>query len=122
MDEPGPLVLGFIQVLGRAEKVAALQELALGAPHQDRAGVKGSGDVETVNVGTDFKKVGKAYVQQIERLRRVQAGLRDKGSDTRKSDPESTTVSIDPDISKRSLVTRQQHEDMPMVPGPEDLQ
>jgi hypothetical protein len=73
-------------------------------------------------VGTDFKKVGKAYVQQLERLRRVQAGLRDKRKGSRKTVPESTQVSIDPEISSRSLVTRQQREDMPMVPGPEDIQ
>ena len=72
--------------------------------------------------GTDFKKVGKAYVQQLERLRRVQAGLRDKRKGSREAAPESTQVSIDPELSSRSLVTRQQREDLPMVPGPEELQ
>ena len=72
--------------------------------------------------GTDFKKVGQAYVNQLERLRRVQAGLREKRKVSRETSPESTTISIDPDISGRSLVTGQQREDMPMVPGPDDLQ
>ena len=71
---------------------------------------------------TDFKKIGKTYVQQLERLRRVQAGLRDRRKHSRKTGLESTTVPIDPEISERSLVTRQQHEDLPMVPGPEELQ
>ena len=75
--------------------------------------------VDVARSSTDFKKIGKAYVQQLERLRRVQAGLRDK---RRPAVPESTTVPIDPEISSRSLVTRQQREDLPMVPGPEDLQ
>jgi len=70
----------------------------------------------------DFKKLGKTYVQQLERLRRVQAGLRDRAKPSPKAEAESTTVSIDPEISARSLVTRQQREDLPMVPGPEDLQ
>jgi len=71
---------------------------------------------------TDFKKIGKTYVRQLERLRRVQAGLRDKRRSGRTAAPDSSTVQIDPEISARSLVTRQQHEDMPMVPGPDDLQ
>ena len=41
---------------------------------------------------------------------------------SRKPESGSTTVPIDQEISSRSLVTRQQHEDLPMVPGPEDLQ
>jgi hypothetical protein len=76
-----------------------------------------------VRDATDFKKIGKAYAQQMERLRRVQAGLRDKRKGARKtSKTTSTTVPIDPQISSRSLVTRQQREDMPMVPGPEEIQ
>jgi hypothetical protein len=84
--------------------------------------IRASAEQSRVNVAhssTDFKKIGKTYVQQVERLRRVQAGLRDK---RRPAAAESTTVSIDPEISSRSLVTRQQHEDLPMVPGPEDIQ
>jgi len=86
-----------------------------------RAGAQQAG-ANIAAVGADFKKVGKAYVQQLERLRRVQAGLREKRKGPRKTAPESSQVAIDPEISSRSLVTRQQREDMPMVPGPEELQ
>jgi hypothetical protein len=86
-----------------------------------RAGAKQT-RVSVAGSTTDFKQIGKTYVQQLERLRRVQAGLRSKRRAGKTNPPESTTVSIDPEISSRSLVTRQQREDLPMVPGPEDLQ
>ena len=106
-DDSGPYVRALEEAFIREESIRA-------SAQQARTGL--------VNVGTDFKKVGKAYVQQIERLRRVQTGLREKRKGSANSVPESTTVSIDPEISGRGLVTRQQHEDMPMVPGPEDVQ
>lgn len=87
--------------------------------------IRTSAEQTRVNVArssSDFKKIGRAYVQQLERLRRVQAGLRDKRRSDRSAAPESTTVSIDSEISSRGLVTRQQREDLPMVPGPEEIQ
>jgi len=106
-DDSSPYVRALEEAFIREESIRA-------SAQQARPGL--------ASVGTDFKKIGKAYVQQIERLRRVQSGLRGKRGGSRKTDPDSTTVSIDPEISSRSLVTRQQHEDLPMVPGPEDLQ
>lgn len=72
--------------------------------------------------GTDFRKIGKVYVQQLERLRRAQAGRRGRrrASGSSETDTEKPAVEVGP--SSQGLVTRQQNEDLPMVPGPEDLQ
>jgi hypothetical protein len=107
-DDSAPYVRALEEAFIREESIRASAE-------QTRIGIASS--------VTDFKKIGQNYVQQLERLRRVQAGLRGKRRSGRTAAPGSTTVQIDPEVSSgRSLVTRQQHEDMPMVPGPDDLQ
>jgi hypothetical protein len=106
-DDSSPYVRALEEAFIREEAIRA-------SARQTRPGL--------ASVGTDFKNVGKAYMQQIERLRRVQSGLRAKRTGSRRTDPELTTISFDPETSGRGLVTRQQHEDMPMVPGPEELQ
>jgi len=106
-EDAAPYVRALEEAFIREESIRASAE-------QTRVGIASS--------VSDFKKIGKTYVQQVERLRRVQAGLRDKRRSARAAAADSTTVRIDSEISARSLVTRQQHEDMPMVPGPDDLQ
>ena len=106
-EDSSPYVKALEEAFIREESIRASAEHA--RPH-------------LASSATDFKKIGKTYVQQLERLRRVQADLRDRRKPSRKPESGSTTVPIDPEISSRSLVTRQQHEDLPMVPGPEDIQ
>ena len=106
-EDSSPYVKALEEAFIREESIRA-------SAQQARPSIGGS--------ATDFKKIGKTYVQQLERLRRVQAGLRDRRKPSRQSAPETTTVSIDPEFSANGLVTRQQHEDLPMVPGPEDIQ
>jgi hypothetical protein len=72
--------------------------------------------------GTDFRKIGRAYVQQVERLRRAQAARRGKRKASRPSETEPAEAATEAGRSSQGLVTRQQNEDLPMVPGPEDLQ
>ncbi len=68
---------------------------------------------------TDFERIGKAYVQQLERMRRAQSGL---GAQRRGKQSQAQPESLGPEVTGRNVVTRQQTEEMPMVPGPEDLQ
>jgi len=71
------------------------------------------------NVG----KIGRAYVRQIERLKKIQAGLRGAPGPLRRIEhtrAAATEVSIPGD--HRSFVTRLEQEHMPMVPGPSDPQ
>lgn len=62
----------------------------------------------------NFRKIGKAYVRQLEQNRR-QAPLR---TARRKTTLEDLSVSAD----HRSLVTRPEHDHLPLVPGPDDPQ
>jgi len=95
-----------------------------------RAGAQRA-EAQVSRLSTDFDKIGKAYVQQLERLRRVQAELQDKRREGRKTHlklkPKSSSgagsfAASGPSITGRSLVTRQQNEDMPLVPGPDEIQ
>jgi hypothetical protein len=106
-EDSGPYVKALEEAFIREESIRASAEQAR---------------PDLASTASDFKKIGKTYVKQLERLRRVHAGLRDRRKPSRKAAPKPTTVPLDPDISSRSLVTRQQHEDLPMVPGPEEIQ
>ena len=72
----------------------------------------------------NFQKVGKAYVDQIAQLKKIQSNLRDKTQRLRKNDggdrTDPTHVMIKGD--HRTFVTRFEREMMPMVPGPKDPQ
>lgn len=76
----------------------------------------------TARLRTDFERIGKSYVEQIERLRRAQSGLHAKRSERRGTRPQVRSESLGPTVTGRNVVTRQQTEEMPMVPGPEELQ
>lgn len=72
----------------------------------------------------NFSRIGKAYVQQLEQLRK---GRKDLAAPGRGDAPSATAkrkagteLAIPGD--HRTYVTRQQTEQMPMVPGPKDEQ
>ncbi len=72
----------------------------------------------------NFRKVGKAYVDQLSQLRQLQGTLkrqsdRLKGRGGRAKNP-TTRVTIPGD--HRTLVVRTEREDLPLVPGPEEPQ
>jgi hypothetical protein len=61
----------------------------------------------------NFSRVGRAYVGRLKQLKRIQSRL--EGPNQR----EETSI---PGGDHRTLVTRPQLDDFPMVPGPEELQ
>ncbi len=65
-----------------------------------------------------FGQLGRTYARQIEQLKRIQAGLNDQARKLRAGKEPVVQVRG----NRRSLVTRQQNEDLPLVPGPEELQ
>lgn len=78
-----------------------------------------------------FGQLGQTYARQIEQLKRIQAGLNDQARRLRTGRPAELGANpagsraagrVQVRGNRRSLVTRQQNEDLPMVPGPEDLQ
>jgi hypothetical protein len=73
----------------------------------------------------DFRKVGRAYVDQLSQLRRLQSSLKEqsrrlRGKPPRQRKQRATRVAVQGD--HRSLVTRTEREQLPMVPGPEEPQ
>ena len=73
----------------------------------------------------NFRKVGKAYVEQLSQLRRLQSSWQEKsqklrGRVVKVAPPARTRVTIEGD--HRTFVTRPVREQMPMVPGPKDPQ
>jgi hypothetical protein len=69
-----------------------------------------------------FKKVGQAYVQQVERLRQSQSNLQGQAQRLRggKGGGSGRPVVIHGD--HRTYVTKPQREDLPLVPGPKEQQ
>jgi hypothetical protein len=65
----------------------------------------------------DFSRIGRAYVQQLQRLKRLRSTLRGQARPHRRG---SRPVTIQGD--HRSFITRQQRDDVPLVPGPEEAQ
>ena len=63
----------------------------------------------------NFQKIGKAYVEQISKLKRMQSSVKDK---PRESQPTQVTIKGD----HRTYVTRPEREHLPMVPGPKEVQ
>ena len=67
----------------------------------------------------NFRKVGKAYVAQLSQLRHMQSSLQKKSRKLR-GKPTKTRVTISGD--HRTFVTRPVREQLPMVPGPKEMQ
>lgn len=70
-------------------------------------------------------KLGQTYAKQVEQLKRIQANLSDQARRLR--GPSAPARNPIPKVRVKSskssnYITRQQNEDLPMVPGPEDIQ
>jgi len=72
----------------------------------------------------NFSKVGQAYVRQLEHLKKIQARLQESGRSVRGAEHAEGglhEISV-PGGNHRTLVTRQQRDNLPLVPGPDDPQ
>ena len=67
-----------------------------------------------------FRKIGRAYVTQISQLRKVQSSLKSSSGRLQKQQDNTTQITIKGD--HRTFVTRTEREELPLVPGPEELQ
>ena len=76
------------------------------------------------NIHDNFRKVGKAYVEQLSQLKKIQSSLQKQSRrlrtkmGKRRGDVTHVTISGD----HRSFVTRPEREELPMVPGPSEVQ
>jgi hypothetical protein len=72
----------------------------------------------------NFNRIGKSYVRQLERLREMQSKLKSRSERLRHQYRSQRTKrsQISFPGSHRSVVTRQQSDELPMVPGPTDEQ
>ncbi len=72
----------------------------------------------------NFQKVGKAYVKQISQLKKIQSSLQEQSRRLRRASGRvrnnKTHVTIKGD--HRTYVTRPERDDLPMVPGPKEVQ
>ncbi len=80
---------------------------------------------QMAKIRDNFRRVGKAYVEQLSQLRRLQGSVQEYSQQVRKKlskrrRAESTRVTIKGD--HRSFVTRPVRENPPMVPGPKEPQ
>jgi hypothetical protein len=72
-------------------------------------------------VHENFQKVGRAYVEQLSQLKRIHTKLAEHSRRVTKSERQPPTqVTIKGD--HRTFVTRPVREELPLVPGPDDLQ
>jgi hypothetical protein len=72
----------------------------------------------------NFNRIGKSYVRQLERLREMQTNLKSRSEKMRGhyKGRRQKKGQISIPGSHRSVVTRQQSDELPMVPGPEETQ
>ena len=75
-------------------------------------------------VQDNFQKIGRAYVEQLSQLKKIQSTLREQSQRLRKKhgprSGEAVQVLINGD--HRTYIARTEREDLPMVPGPKDPQ
>jgi hypothetical protein len=71
-----------------------------------------------------FSKIGRNYVRQFERMKKMQSNLRGrtKRARDRRAGRGAGGAQISIPGDHRSIVTRQESDDLPMVPGPKEEQ
>ena len=71
-----------------------------------------------------IKNFGKNYTSQVQQLKRVQEQLREKTRRLQRKSPSrsDSTMHVTIKGDHRTFVTRPVREELPMVPGPEELQ
>jgi hypothetical protein len=78
--------------------------------------------LELAKLQKNFERVGQAYVQQISQQKQIQGTLRDQARRMRGAGRRSATHRVTIQGDHRTFVTRQEREELPLVPGPSDLQ
>jgi hypothetical protein len=71
-----------------------------------------------VSMSDDFRKIGRAYVEQVTRRAAGAESMRQAGR-SRYTIARGTEIAIKGD--HRTLVTRTEREELPLVPGPDDV-
>ena len=76
------------------------------------------------DIQANFRKVGRAYVEQLEQLKKIQSSLQTQSHRLRKklTGRSSNITHITVNGDHRSFVTKPVREQLPMVPGPKDMQ
>ena len=69
---------------------------------------------------SNFSRMGESYTRQIDQLKQIQSNLQERARTLRAAE-KSTKVKVR-GRSNKALVTRRQSDDLPMVPGPKDVQ
>jgi hypothetical protein len=74
----------------------------------------------------NFQRLGKAYVEQLSQLRRIQSSLRSESERLREKvdamRASGTTYQVTIKGDHRTFVTPLVREELPLVPGPEEIQ
>jgi hypothetical protein len=109
-EEAAPFLTALEEAFRREERIRC-------SSHRARANL--------TKIQDNFKKVGKAYVDQLSKLKNIQESLHQQTQRMRKSatpqeKPSTTHVTIKGD--HRTFVTRPEREELPMVPGPKEIQ
>ena len=110
-SEAGPFVQALDEAFRREEHIRASSH---SAQHQ------------LARIRDNFRKVGKAYVNQLSQLRRLHSSLQEHSQRLRKKRPSTgSREAATPVVIKgdhRSFVTAPVREQFPMVPGPKEQQ
>lgn len=77
---------------------------------------------QIVRLRENFRRVGKAYVEQLSQLRRGPSQPPVRGGKPARQPGQPTTTRVTVSGDHRSLVTRTIREQLPMVPGPKEPQ
>jgi len=70
----------------------------------------------------NFRQIGRDYVTQLERLKKIRTDLQQNNRTLRSGSSESKLTEVRIPGNHRSFVTNPQRDQMPMVPGPEEPQ
>ena len=68
---------------------------------------------------SNFARMGESYTRQIDQLKQIQSNLQERARTMREVE---TSTKVKVRGKGKSLVTRRQNDDLPMVPGPKDVQ
>jgi hypothetical protein len=108
-EEAAPFVAALEEAFRREETIRASSQRA---------------QQNITKIQENFRRVGKAYVDQLSQLKKIHSSLQQQSRrlrskmGKRRGDVQHVTIAGD----HRSFVTRPEREELPMVPGPSDVQ
>lgn len=77
---------------------------------------------QVANTQKNFRQIGRDYVTQLERLKKIRTDLQQTNRAVRAGSSESKLTEVRIPGNHRSFVTGPQRDQMPLVPGPEEPQ